>query len=116
MKTTNIKTNPHSYCRRCRFYHGQDELVCAVHPYGPVKDTCSDFVPKLSSPSFRNWHVWIKMLIISLLLFFVGYSFALWRMRNYQPNIPTHKAELLVDRNASKPFGTNNFDPLNQDH
>jgi hypothetical protein len=33
-------------CRGCRYYHGGDQLACAVHPYGPMHDFCADFVQK----------------------------------------------------------------------
>ncbi|MBD1888151.1 Hpt domain-containing protein [Coleofasciculus sp. FACHB-SPT9] len=30
-------------CRRCRFYYGQCEIVCAVHPSGPKEEPCRDW-------------------------------------------------------------------------
>lgn len=35
------------YCRGCRFYHGRDNVVCGVHPYGKESSSCLDFVPQV---------------------------------------------------------------------
>ena len=38
-------------CRNCRYYHGRDEIVCALHPYGPSSENCFDY---------ENW--WLHQL------------------------------------------------------
>ncbi len=32
-----------SVCHSCRFHHGKNGVVCAVHPNGPDGDTCGDW-------------------------------------------------------------------------
>lgn len=34
------------YCKGCRFYHGRNNLICAVHPSGIETDTCNDWESK----------------------------------------------------------------------
>ncbi|PMB50477.1 hypothetical protein CEN39_18465 [Fischerella thermalis CCMEE 5201] len=63
-----MKVSAAHYCKRCQFYHGESDIICAVHPYGPgdaanaysyndstvvaltprpLRDrTCRDFQPK----------------------------------------------------------------------
>jgi hypothetical protein len=31
-----------SACKGCSYYHGMD-IICAVHPSGPVDNTCNDY-------------------------------------------------------------------------
>ncbi|WP_026736290.1 hypothetical protein [Fischerella sp. PCC 9605] len=54
-----MKVSAAHYCKRCQFYHGESDIICAVHPYGPGDGavvasalyplrhgTCRDFQPK----------------------------------------------------------------------
>jgi hypothetical protein len=35
--------NPeHMQCLGCKNFHGQDGVVCGIHPHGPSSDTCED--------------------------------------------------------------------------
>jgi hypothetical protein len=43
-------------CQGCRYYHGADKMVCAVHPFGPEHNncndyTCDDFAQRAQEPS-----------------------------------------------------------------
>lgn len=30
-------------CRVCRYYYGQCDIICALHPYGPEEENCRDW-------------------------------------------------------------------------
>lgn len=46
-----MSITPTSYCHRCQFYHGDNQVNCGPNPYGVDSETCSDYVPKASSLS-----------------------------------------------------------------
>lgn len=39
-------TPPLKQCGNCKFYHGKNRIVCAVHPEGYEGDFCADFDEK----------------------------------------------------------------------
>ncbi len=75
-----MKTISASYCKRCIFYHGNNQVVCGIHPYGPDSKTCSDYVPQVNKleqgQTRRSWSIsqfhdykgWKKLLMLGLLL------------------------------------------------
>ena len=44
---TNSQASPPA-CNGCRYYHGNSQLICAIHPYGPENDDCRDWAKSLS--------------------------------------------------------------------
>lgn len=38
--------SPSKQCQSCRFWHGKNNVVCAVHPSGYEGDFCTDFEEK----------------------------------------------------------------------
>jgi|GEM_PF-3864735 len=110
-----MQSNCPSYCQLCCFYHGADGIVCAIYPYGPVSETCSDFDPssgpaqtkivksRLTINPFCNRNGWIKVLLMSLLLSFVGSCFLVWRIRVYSLTVLTTKTELHSERAVNLP-------------
>jgi len=86
-----MKITPAPYCKRCRFYHGADRVVCSVHPYGPGIEACSDYQPKANglekdyasrygcrSSRHYSWKDWRNLLILGLLLGAFGLG---WELR-----------------------------------
>lgn len=85
-----MNSTPLPCCKHCRFYHGADRLVCAVHPDGPDSERCLDFEarpagqhPAVDSKArlihaSRPWDARRKLLIASLLAACFGYGVALW--------------------------------------
>jgi len=80
-----MNNTPIPDCKRCHFYHGANRVVCALHPYGPDSETCSDYVPKTrglnqsqtsrdrwSIHQFYNWKVWREILMLWMLVGIFG--------------------------------------------
>lgn len=94
---------PASYCNRCRFYHGDHRVVCALHPYGPDSKSCSDYAPKASFLNstdrdgwniyhFRNWKRWQMLLILG----FLGFGFVL----AWLDTLPTEPTTNRLDKSG----------------
>jgi hypothetical protein len=93
-------------CQCCQFYHGVNQVVCGPHPYGPDSETCSDYMPKVSSlnqdQSSRdrwsnqpcpNWKFWQQFLlmVLGILVGVLGSGcLAVW-LTTYDPTAPTTK-------------------------
>jgi hypothetical protein len=110
MKHTSV-----SFCKRCRFYYGADDIVCAIHPYGPGGNTCIDFQPRraclhrtqpVKSPKFfpsreRNDLKRILICVLSLsLAIAIDYGFFNLGEKHPLP-LPNHKVTLPMDGKAS---------------
>lgn len=87
-QTKKMKIAPANCCKRCRFYHGTNSIVCAVYPYGPDSDTCSDYAPRVC-----NWSSLKQTLIIGLLGLVVSSGFTLWWVATRTPAQTTNKQE-----------------------
>lgn len=102
---------PARHCKYCRFYHGVNNIVCAIHPYGPDSKVCSDFVPEsneLAESSRSSWSIsqfdnrkgWQKLLLAGLLAFGVANGFVVWLTSDFpQPAVnSTSKSEFMRQR------------------
>lgn len=85
-------------CKHCRFYHGANKLVCAVHPDGPVSDPCGDFAPVVSGgdppPPLKVNHLndlsqlrrlRKRLLVAALLLSCIGFGLGFWQAAIHSP-------------------------------
>jgi len=96
-----MNITPPRYCKRCQFYHGANQVVCGLHPYGPDSKTCSDYVPKAkgleqcqiirdcSIRQFHDWK-WQKIMILWLIMGILGFGYVMVRFVT-QPHAPTTK-------------------------
>ncbi len=97
-------------CRGCRFYHGANGLVCAVHPYGSSSDTCVDFNPKVEDknqiglnkkhPTIADLQDLIMWLFIYMLFFTYSIGLIVW-LGKASSDIQTPKSVTPVSRNLS---------------
>jgi len=91
-----MNNTPIPDCKRCHFYHGDNGVVCALHPYGPDSETCSDYVPKTrglnqsqtirdrwSIHQFYNWKVWREILMLWMLVGIFGTGCVLGWLTTY---------------------------------
>jgi len=98
-----MNITPASYCKRCQFYHGTNQVVCGLNPYGPDSKKCSDYVPKArglnqwqitrdscSIRQFHDWKFWQKILMLGLLMGIFGSGCVLGRLSTHT-TAPTTK-------------------------
>jgi len=82
-----MKITPAPYCKRCRFYHGANKVVCGLHPYGPDTETCRDFDSKANglgkgpanryvynARQYQDAKYWQGVLVLGLLLGAIGFG------------------------------------------
>lgn len=117
-----MNSTPLPCCKHCRFYHGADRLVCAVHPEGPDSDHCLDFESRPAgqhpalAPKARTvqtaqpWDVRRKLLIASLLAACFGYGVALWWTETSASSSP----DSVLERHQSQPTDAWGPEPLNR--
>jgi len=80
-----MNITPAPYCKRCRFYHGADKVVCGLHPYGPDSEVCSDYDSRTIGPDkgpanryiyntrqYQDAKYWQSVLVLGLLLGAIG--------------------------------------------
>jgi hypothetical protein len=63
------KKTKKSLCETCKFYHGLNDVVCAVHPYGAKEENCCDWQQKNLYHEKKNlfWQNLVEFLGINLL-------------------------------------------------
>jgi len=99
-----MKINPAPYCQRCQFYHGANQVVCGLHPYGPGSETCSDYAPKAcglnqsqtsrdrrNSRQSHDWKVWQQLLMLGMLAAIFGSGCLIGWLTTHYSIAPTTK-------------------------
>ena len=113
-----MKPNCLPCCQHCHFYHGNDKIVCGIHPYGPVGDTCHDFAENTSISthpqtvkeyiairSRRNQRNLFLLLVVGLLFSSVGYGCAILGII-YPLTTQTHKGEVQINEKINRSSST----------